>query len=91
MYQFARPQTAAFADHHALAVRRARQDFDTISCFKAQDRRPDFDHIVRLDAPQARGEVEIALRGVDKPDAAVQRAFKAKGLTEIYFETDDLR
>ncbi len=59
--------------------------------FKAIDRRPDFDHIVRLDAPQVRGEVEIALQGVNKPNAAVQRAFQAKGLTEIYFETDDLR
>lgn len=59
--------------------------------FKRIDRRPDFDHIVRLDAPQVRGEVEVALQGVVKPDAAVQRAFKAKGLTEIYFETDDLR
>ena len=38
-----------------------------------------------------RGEVDVALRGVSRPRAAVQRAFKAKGLTEIYFETDDLR
>lgn len=59
--------------------------------FKTIDRRPDFDHIVRLDAPQLRGEVDVALQGVARPDAAVQRAFKAKGLTEIYFETEDLR
>ena len=58
---------------------------------KTIDRRPDFDHIVRLDAPRARGAVDVALQGVNKPNAAVQRAFKAKGLTEIYFETDDLR
>jgi hypothetical protein len=54
-------------------------------------RRPDFDHIVRLDSPQARGEAEVGLQGLARPDAAVQRAFKASGLTEIYFETDDLR
>jgi hypothetical protein len=59
--------------------------------FKRIDRRPDFDHIVRLDAPLVRGEVDVAVRGIDKPDVDVQRAFKAKGLTEIYFETDDLR
>jgi hypothetical protein len=59
--------------------------------FKTLDRRPDFDHIVRLDAPQVRGEVDVALQGVARPNDAVQRAFKAKGLTEIYFETDDLR
>ena len=58
---------------------------------KTIDRRPDFDHIVRLDAPQARGEVQVELQGVTQPNAAVQRAFKAKGLTEIYFETDDLK
>ena len=45
--------------------------------FKTIDRRPDFDHIVRLDAPQAMGEVEVALQGVSKPNAAVQRAFEA--------------
>lgn len=59
--------------------------------FKIIDRRPDFDHIVRLDAPQRRGEVEVALRGLNKPDVAVQSAFRAQGLTEIYFETGDLR
>lgn len=59
--------------------------------FKTIDRRPDFDHIVRLQAPQVRGEIEVALRGLTRPDAAVRRAFKAAGLTEIYFETDDLR
>jgi hypothetical protein len=59
--------------------------------FKTIDRRPDFDHIVRLDSPQTRGEVEVALQGVAKPNAAVQQAFKAKNLTEVYFETDDLR
>lgn len=58
---------------------------------KTIDRRPDFDHIVRLKAPQVRGEVDVPLQGVARPGATVQRAFKAKGLTEIYFETDDLR
>jgi hypothetical protein len=58
---------------------------------KTIDRRPDFDHIVRLHAPQARGESEVPLRGVARPNAAVQRAFKASRATEIYFETDDLR
>lgn len=59
--------------------------------FKLIDRRPDFDHIVRLDSPQARGEADVPLQGLDRPDAAVQRAFQARGLTEIYFETGDLR
>jgi hypothetical protein len=59
--------------------------------FKLIDRRPDFDHIVRLDRPGVRGEVDVPLTGVARPDAAVQRAFKASGLTGIYFETDDLR
>lgn len=58
---------------------------------KTIDRRPDFDHIVRLDAPGVQGEVGIVLQGVDKPNAAVQRAFQARGLTEIHFETGDLR
>ncbi|MGM9482325.1 hypothetical protein ACS5PN_14135 [Roseateles sp. NT4] len=57
--------------------------------FKTIDRRPDFDHIVRLHSPGVKGEVDVALQGVKRPD--VQRAFKARGLTEIYFETDDLR
>lgn len=59
--------------------------------FKRIDRRPDFDHIVRLDAPALRGEVDVPLQGLAQPGDAVQRAFKAKGRTEIYFETDDLR
>jgi hypothetical protein len=59
--------------------------------FKTIDRRPDFDHIVRLEAPVTRGEVEVPLQGLGRPDAAVQRAFQARGLTEIYFETGDLR
>jgi hypothetical protein len=58
---------------------------------KIIDRRPDFDHIVRLDAPAVDGEAVVALHGVVNPSAAVQEAFKAKGLTEIYFETGDLR
>ena len=57
--------------------------------FKTIDRRPDFDHIVRLQSPAVRGEAEVALRGVGRPD--VQGAFKARAATEIYFETDDLR
>ncbi|MBW8846877.1 MAG: hypothetical protein JF607_18080 [Burkholderiales bacterium] len=59
--------------------------------FKLIDRRPDFDHIVRLDAPRRRGEADVPLQGLARPDAAVQRAFKARGSTEVYFETDDLR
>ncbi|MDR7333495.1 hypothetical protein [Roseateles asaccharophilus] len=59
--------------------------------FKTIDRRPDFDHIVRLDTPLVRSEVDVALQGLTRPDAAVQQAFKARGLTEIYFETEDLR
>lgn len=59
--------------------------------FKIIDRRPDFDHIVRLQSPEVKGEVDVTLQGIARPNAAVQRAFKAKGLIEIYFETDDLR
>lgn len=59
--------------------------------FKTIDRRPDFDHIVRLDAPVPRGEVEVPLQGLERPGAAVQRAFQARGLAEVYFETGDLR
>lgn len=59
--------------------------------FKTIDRRPDFDHIVRLDAPTRRGTVSVPLQGLAPPDAAVQRAFGARGITTLYFETDDLR
>ena len=59
--------------------------------FKAIDRRPDFDHIVRLESPRQHGEANVALQGVANSGEAVQRAFQAKGRTEIYFETDDLR
>lgn len=59
--------------------------------FMIIDRRPDFDHIVRLEAPGVTGEAAVPLQGLARPNAAVQQAFKAKGLTELYFETDDLR
>lgn len=75
------------ATGHYRLIGKGREWF----AFKRIDRRPDFDHIARLDAPQLRGEAEVALQGLARPDAAVRRAFKAKGLTEIYFETDDLR
>jgi hypothetical protein len=58
---------------------------------KTLDRRPDFDHILRLEAPARHGEAEVPLQGLARPGAAVQQAFKARGATEIYFETDDLR
>jgi len=58
---------------------------------KMIDRRPDFDHILRLDAPALRGEAEVALLGLSPPGAAVQRAFRARGRREIHFETEDLR
>lgn len=58
---------------------------------KLIDRRPDFDHILRLDAPRVRGEATVALQGLARPDAAVQQAFGARGLVDLYFETDDLR
>lgn len=59
--------------------------------FKTIDRRPDFDHIVRLLAPQVRGEVDVPLQGTRNPGAAVQQAFMAQALIDLYFETDDLR
>jgi hypothetical protein len=59
--------------------------------FKAIDRRPDFDHIVRLETPRKRGMLDVALSGSNAPNAAVLEAFKARRLTEIYFETGDLR
>lgn len=59
--------------------------------FKRIDRRPDFDHIVRLHAPRRRGEADVALRGVEHPGDAVRQAFQADSAAEIYFETGDLR
>ena len=59
--------------------------------FKTLDRRPDFDHIVRLEAPAVQGEANVPLQGLTPPDIAVQRAFRAAGRATIYFETDDLR
>jgi hypothetical protein len=58
---------------------------------KLIDRRPDFDHIVRLQSPRALREAQVRLQGLATPDVAVQRAFGARGLTALYFETDDLR
>lgn len=58
---------------------------------KLIDRRPDFDHILRLDAPLVRGEATVALQGLARPGEAVQQASKARGLVDLYFETDDLR
>lgn len=58
---------------------------------KVIDRRPDFDHIVRLQAPRLHGEVDVPLQGVSRPGTRLQQAFEAASLTEIYFETDDLR
>jgi hypothetical protein len=58
---------------------------------KRIDRRPDFDHILRLDAPVVRGEAVVALQGLARPDEAVRQAFKARGWVDLYFETDDLR
>lgn len=58
---------------------------------KIIDRRPDFDHILRLDAPAGPGEAEVALQGLNPPGPAVQRAFRARGRREVYFETEDLR
>ena len=59
--------------------------------FKLIDRRPDFDHIVRLAVPAVRGEVSVALSGLNRSTLSVQCAFQAPGAAEIYFETDDLR
>lgn len=59
--------------------------------FKEIDRRPDFDHIVRLTSPQAMDRADVHLRGLQRPNDALLRAFKARALIEIYFETDDLR
>jgi len=59
--------------------------------FKIIDRRPDFDHIVRLEAPGVTTDVSVPLQGLAKPNLAVHRAFKARKLMELYFETGDLR
>lgn len=59
--------------------------------FKVIDRRPDFDHIVRLEAPGVVTDVSVPLQGLARPNAAVHQAFKAKRLMELYFETGDLR
>lgn len=57
--------------------------------FKHIDRRPDIDHIVRLDRPGRRGEVDVPLPGLARP--GVQAAFQARAAMEIHFETEDLR
>lgn len=59
--------------------------------FKEIDRRPDFDHIVRLSSPAGMDRADVHLQGLQRPNDALLRAFKARGLTEIHFETDDLR
>jgi hypothetical protein len=60
--------------------------------FKEIDRRPDFDQIVRLTAPTRHEPVlRLLLDGVQPPGAALQQAFGATALTELYFETGDLR
>ena len=60
--------------------------------FKLIDRRPDFDHIVRLVDPAARpAGIDVPLHQVANPGAALREAFRAKSLVEIYFETGDLR
>ena len=57
--------------------------------FKLIERRPDFDHIVRLRRPARHGEVELALQGLVRPD--LRAAFGAAAVEEIHFETEDLR
>lgn len=59
--------------------------------FKEIDRRPDFDHIVRLAAPQIVDRADVPLHGLQRPREALLRAFKARSLADLYFETDDLR
>ncbi len=57
--------------------------------FKEIDRRPDFDHIVRLSGrPQAR-MLDLPLTGLRQPD--LRGPFGVQQAAEIYFETDDLR
>jgi hypothetical protein len=59
--------------------------------FKEIDRRPDFDHIVRLNSPAGMDRADVRLHGLQRPNEALLRTFKARGLTEIHFETEDLR
>lgn len=54
-------------------------------------RRPDFDHILRVTAPAGEDRVDVPLQGLERPNNALQRALKAQAVTEIYFETEDLR
>ncbi|RTL22242.1 MAG: hypothetical protein EKK52_06670 [Burkholderiales bacterium] len=58
---------------------------------KEIDRRPDFDQILRVTAPRARGRVAVPLRGLTPPLEALPRALRATAVTQLYFETDDLR
>jgi hypothetical protein len=57
---------------------------------KEIDRRPDFDQILRVAAPSVVDRVEVPLKGLERPNAALQGALNARSLTEIYFETGDL-
>ncbi|MBY0367952.1 MAG: hypothetical protein K2X12_17055 [Burkholderiaceae bacterium] len=58
---------------------------------KTLDRRPDFDHLVRATGPRNRGPVTVPLQGLDRPGDDLRRALQAEAITELYFETDDLR
>lgn len=61
--------------------------------FKVIDRRPDFDHIVRLESPGVTRDVTVPLQGLrrDRPSVELLQAFRARRVTELYFETGDLR
>lgn len=59
--------------------------------FKVIDRRPDFDHIVRVESPGVTRDVTVPLQGLGRPRVEVLHAFRARRVTELYFETGDLR
>lgn len=61
--------------------------------FKVIDRRPDFDHIVRVESPGEMRDVTVPLQGLrrDRPSVELLQAFRARRVTELYFETGDLR
>lgn len=61
--------------------------------FKVIDRRPDFDHIVRVESPGVMRDVTVPLQGLTRgrPSVELLQAFRARRVTELYFETGDLR
>jgi hypothetical protein len=61
---------------------------------KAVHARPDFDHVVMLDAASSPGAIDVAARGIAKPaDAAISAKLPpmARLVGTVYYDTEDLQ